>query len=181
MLPILARREFMQLGKACRKMDEILHWPDARFYSVQEEVSLWSPAQELYHISIVGAAIFDRIEMLYADESKDILYKGRPNKEGWLILTFGKIPRDRAKAPPQFEPPPEVTRSEVRGAMRMFKNKMNAAAPNLGYLYEVKGRIPHRILGNFSALQWLKFARIHSLHHLQVAEEIGKEYLSRSR
>ncbi|CAN5175630.1 hypothetical protein BH09SUM1_BH09SUM1_32230 [soil metagenome] len=177
MLPIDSKREFKLLVKAHEKAEEILHWPDARFYSVQDTVSLWSPAQQLFHLSLANLRAGSMIQTLYDDEAAEILREGAPSKFGRAMLMWGKITRGVALAPPTTDPPPEISRPEVRAALQRSGKLMEVLSGRASYLYDLSGRMQHPMLGELNAIQWLKFARVHSQHHLTIAKEIGEAFL----
>ena len=172
MIPIIPKRELMLLGAAYREIDEVLRWPEAEFYKVADTVSDWSPAQQVLHMGLVNAAIFQRIEVLYAGESHDILRTGGPTMPGWAVMTFGRIPRGKAKAPKEMVPPPDVDRIQARAAIMASKKHIPWLADKAPVLHTLRGKLPHFRLGNFTALQWLKLARIHTQFHLGIASEI---------
>lgn len=172
MVPVIPKRELLLLGAAYREVDEILRWPEGEFYKVADTVSDWSPAQQVLHIGLVNAAIFRRIELLYADESPDILRTGGPNLSGWAVLTFSYIPRRKAQAPKELVPPPDVDRIQARAAILASKKHLPWLADKAAVLDTLRGRLPHFALGNLTALQWLKLARIHTRFHLGIAGQI---------
>lgn len=174
MIPIFAKRELMLIGTAYREIDEILRLPDSDFFKVADTVSRWSPAQQICHVGMVNTAIFARIEKLYQDEDPEIARGGGPTLAGLALLTFGRIPRGRAQAPKQVEPPPDVDRAQVRAAVAASKRRLPWLAEKGAFLNTVPGRMPHPFLGNFTALQWLKFVRVHTRHHLQIVELIRR-------
>ena len=45
-------------------------------------------------------------------------------------------------------------------------------AERAGDLRSVPGRLPHPLLGPFRAAQWMRFARLHTAHHLAIIKDI---------
>ncbi len=172
MFPILPKREFLLLGKAYAAFGRILGLPDDQFYAVEERVSLWSPAQEIYHIGLTNRGSFEKIETLYRDRDPAIIQRGRASFGALLVLTLGAFPRGVAKAPPELEPPPEVMREEVRAIFEETKKQMTSLAQRAEAIAELTGRIDNPPLGKLKATHLLKLARVHTQFHLRVTERI---------
>jgi hypothetical protein len=170
--PIIPKRELYLLGKSYRELDEVLRWDDSVFYAVADKVSLWSAAQHAWHVASANLLMFSAIEKLYKDEAEDVLRTGGPTLPGWFVLTTGRLPRGRAKAPAPLEAPPETVRPDAVRLVQQSKAMMTSLAQRAQFLHEPKGRLNHFALGNLTALQWLKFARIHTRHHLAIVREI---------
>ncbi len=182
MIPIFPKREFLLLGKAYGELGRILGHPDELFYAVEDQVSLWSPAQEIHHIAIVNREFFGKIEVLYRDrEEEDIVRRGLPSVPAMIGLTLGTIPRGKVQAPARFEPPPEVMREEAAALFAESKREMASLAQRAGGLNELTGRIDMGPLGKLKALQILKLARVHTQFHLGVTKEIVRAREARQR
>ena len=170
--PIIPKRELYLLGKTHRELDEVLRWDDSVFYAVAEKVSLWSAAQHTWHLASANLLIFSAVEKLYKDEAEDILRTGGPTLAGWFVLGTGRLPRGRAKAPDPLQAPPEILRPDALRLFQQSKAMMASLAQRAQFLHEPKGRLNHFALGNLNALQWLKFSRIHTAHHLSIIQEV---------
>ena len=171
-IPIIPKRELYLLGKSYRELDGILGWDDSVFYAVADKVSLWSSAQHVWHLASANLLMFSAIEKLYKDEAEDILRAGRPTLAGWFVLGTGRLPRGRAKAPAPLEAPPETLRPDAVRLVQQSKAMMTSLAQRAQFLHDPKGRLNHFALGNLNALQWLKFSRIHTRHHLTIIQEV---------
>lgn len=172
LLPIIPKRELMKLGKVYQEVAGILDWPDKDFYAVADTVSLWSPAEHLYHLAVANKLMLGNIETLYVGEDSSILKKGGPNWNGKLIFLFGKIPRGKGKAPAILKPNDDLLKDDVIREITESKKSMAFVGSKLPALLDVKGRLAHPNLGEFNAVQWLRFAVIHSNHHLRIIKEI---------
>ena len=171
---IIVKRELLNLGRSYQRMEEILRWDDRMFYMVKEKVSLWSPAQQLWHIGMVNSRMFQTIDMLFRDEAPEILRAGKPTFQGWLMLLTGRVGRGRMKAPPALVPPPEVDRVEAGRAVRQSKREFTNAAAKASQLHEVDGRFAHEAMGALNGEQWLRFSQVHTRFHLGMIDLIGK-------
>ncbi|MBI1290880.1 hypothetical protein GC173_06500 [bacterium] len=179
MIPILIERELKKLAEDIGTIRGILAWPEPRLYTVEEDLSLWSPVQQVHHAALVVRAVLERIEVLYADESPEILRSGRPTGRGYAVLLFGRIPRGRGRSPEPYISPPETTRAEVEELLKTVDKQLQVAVERARYLYDVKGRWPHPVLGAFNCAEWVRFLRVHTDHHLEIAEQIGEKHLER--
>jgi hypothetical protein len=173
MVPIFLSREIRHLQKSLPKAQAILQWPEPILYGVDSDISLWCPAQQLHHAALVMASISDIAMKLYQDEDPGIVRRGWPTTTGFAVLLFGHIPRGGAQSPSEFLSPPEVTRPEVEAAWHSLEKKLEHLEARARYLYDLRGRWPHPLLGPFTAPQWIRFARVHTDHHLGLARDIG--------
>lgn len=172
LIPILPKRELLLLGRQMKDIDGILRWPDRIFYGVVDDISLWSPAQQVYHLIIVNLRCFDVINALYDDEDEKIAREGGISATGrWVMLT-GIIPRGKGQAPPETEPPADVLREDALRAFAESKRALGRVAGRAPYLHSLTGRWPHPVFGHLTAPQWLKFARLHTRHHVRLAQDI---------
>ncbi|MCC5874652.1 MAG: DinB family protein [Candidatus Sumerlaeia bacterium] len=173
--------ELRHLGGAYRRLDEISRWEDHRLYHVEEEVSLWSPAQHVEHMALVNIASFHGVRALIEDDDKnaDILRRGRPRFVVIPMFLLGFIPRGKGKAPEVYFPAPDVDREAVRKNIAESRSGMSWVAQNIHHLGVARGRLAHPILGALNARQWLRFIRIHTTHHLRIIDEIDAARLNK--
>ncbi|MCC6548283.1 DinB family protein [Candidatus Sumerlaeota bacterium] len=171
---IIVRRELLNLGRSYQRMEEILRWDDKVFYAVREKVSLWSPAQHLWHIGMTNDELFRRIDTLFRDEAPEILRKGGPVLRGRITLLVGRIPRGRIPAASHLIPQPEVDRNETLRVVHGSKRNFTNCAAKGTQLHAVTGRLAHPVLGALNAEEWLRFANVHTCHHLRIVDRISK-------
>lgn len=174
MIPIIPKRELMMLGAQHRRIGELLQLSDEKLFAVNEKVSHWSTALQLYHVTNVNEAVFGVIVKIH--EGTDAQYSKKPSIKliGRIVMTFGKVPRGRAKAPDRFVPPQDIDREKLTSQFEASKKALTKLAPILEELKAAKGSFPHPYFGNLNALQWLKFTRIHTAHHLKIVDDILK-------
>jgi hypothetical protein len=88
------------------------------------------------------------------------------------MLASGVIPRGRAQSPRMVRPPAEFDRELLLqwiGDDRREIEKLDPAGIVASEL-----RVPHQLLGPLDAPQWLRFAVVHTRHHLEIARDIAK-------
>lgn len=90
-----------------------------------------------------------------------------PSLVGSVVLTFGRIPRGRAKAPDFAAPDPGITETELI-ALLDESERLLAAIPGLNR----RAWFRHFILGVLTRDRAVRFVRIHNRHHLRIIEDI---------
>jgi len=169
-----ARGEFVRLGGLYRELDGFFSLDEAAMGRVAERVSRWSITRQIEHIAIANTVFWGRIELLLEGTSADIRPTGGPTPRGRLVLLTGWIPRGKAQAPKIVQPGESPQKDAVARSLGESKRTMAALASKATAIECATGRLPHPVLGDFSAAQWLKFARIHTLHHLKIIRDIAK-------
>lgn len=167
MLRYDAAREYERLRAFYEEAAALLAWPDERLFGKAERVSSWSPAQHLSHLTLTNRLIFRNLERLVGGD-RSALSESGPNLAGRLILRFGRFPRGRARAPEFAIPPDDLARANLAQALAHNRAAFDRLEPLLPNLAHLPGRTPHPRLGPLSAVEWLRFTRIHSLHHLTI-------------
>jgi hypothetical protein len=130
-------------------------------------VSGWSVGEHLHHTTLVNTAILRQMQQWLTGDLET--RQGTPNMAGRLVLWLGRLPRGRGRSPAAFVPERTV---EVVDAFRESQAHLEALGPDLDALRQCSGGLPHPALGVLAAPQWLRFARIHSEHHLAIIRDI---------
>ncbi len=156
------------------RVEGILGWPAERLYVIVESVSGWSPAQQVEHILLSLDRMLDVIDGLESGEDERIREKGAPRLMARALLMTGHIPRGRANAPEMVHPDAIPSRATLREKHGEVRSAADARAESVRILPGIPGVIPHGFLGFFNAAQWLRFARIHTDHHLAIIDDIDR-------
>ena len=165
--------EYRQLGHFFDDVESMLEWPDAVLFQINEEVSAWSPAQQLYHILRANGMMLKGIQLIcHGHRMAD--NEGEPNDAGRHLLVHGFI-RGKAKAPDAVVPPETVSREDLRDSLARSRRKHAETEAFLPQIPEATGRLPHHILGMLNASEWLRLARLHSEHHHAIIRDIVGE------
>lgn len=170
MLRTHTSREYERLEGRLAAMGRWLDEPDATLLGTVPEVSRWSPAQHLYHVSAVNEQVFTGVLDLL--DRPDAPPSARANIAGWIILTLGRIPRGRGQAPERFVPPDDLDHDALADQVtraRMAFERLSGRQPQL---QQAAHRMPHPIFGPLRPRQWMRFARIHTDHHLTIVRDI---------
>ena len=88
------------------------------------------------------------------------------------ILLRGRLPRG-AKAPRFVSPPERLERPALQDALQGSRAALEAVRLVLDRVADAPWIIPHQELGALDAARWLRFARVHSAHHLRILAAIA--------
>jgi hypothetical protein len=162
--------ELGKLGGDIRRMEEHLRVDEKRLATPVSTVSHWSVLQQLSHTAMVMVNVLAFVAELADGKGTEL--KGGPTMKGWIVLGLGRIPRGKAKSPERYQPAPSPTVGEVGSLLAEAKKRLTALALRQAEIQAATGRMPHPFIGNFTAKQWLRFARIHTDHHLRIVADI---------
>jgi hypothetical protein len=172
MFAIRTKRTLEALLEDLRKIQEgWLTLENDELVAVDEAVSRWSAAQHLQHLARVNDFIFSVIVKISSGD-ETVVAHGRPNRIGKSVLWTGRIPRGRGKAPESLRPATCVQVDEARAAIAANLDSFSSLAATLPQLSRTRGKIDHFVFGPLNARQWLRFARIHTRHHVAIAKEL---------
>lgn len=148
------------MQKVFSEIQELLHGGDA----VKETVSSKSVYWQIDHTLRV---IFGVSGLLRKSEPAD--YKRNFNFIRFVVLTTGKIPRGRGKAPKQVMNPGEITREELKVLFEKAKGAFNQTKD-----LEPNSNFDHKYFGMLNYKQSMRFLEVHSNHHLKICRDILK-------
>jgi hypothetical protein len=143
-----------------------------RLTEPRPEISRWSPAQHLFHVFLANELSLRNALSLARGRGMLIKPFERTGPYTEAVLGGRSIPRGVARAP-RFVTPPE------RVDLAFLKT---LCAENLADLARVRDEVdaivaaplcvPHQLLGDLDAPQWLRFADVHTAHHAAILAEI---------
>lgn len=165
-------REFAVLRDLYREIDQLLERPPHELSRVAPSISAWSPEQHLAHLALANELIARNLSSLAAGSGPLVLQSGEPSPEVLAIFATGVIPRGRAQSPRMVVPPPQVERAFLLDWLAGNRRDFQALEPQCELLKAATGRVRHQTLGPLSAPLWLRFAALHTGHHLAIACEI---------
>jgi hypothetical protein len=116
--------------------------------------------------------MFRAIRLLEKGDDARILPSGSPTLAGRLVLATGRIPRGRAQAPAEMLPGERPSGRDLAARLDALRREAAELSGRRAALVRTPGRIPHFALGALRADQWLRFARIHTAHHLAIVGNI---------
>ena len=134
------------------------------------EISHWSIGQHIHHVLKADRLNFKAAEVILSG-------KGSPWSDKSIavehpVMKTGVIPRGVSKAPEFVQPPKKIDVADLEALRLKVMDLWQGVLPALQEDQEEWGMIPHHALGELGALDWLRFAWIHSRHHGEIAHEI---------
>ncbi|MEO8215528.1 MAG: DinB family protein [Acidobacteriota bacterium] len=161
------RRMRSDLKRIERQLEQILSLTersDTDLNIPRESVSAWSPAEHLDHSLKVCSGILESVITAEPVKSRPITLVGR------IVLFIGVIPRGRGRAPERYTPV-RASGEEIRHSAGVVGELVRRAAGSpLG-----ASRAPvvrHPVFGGLSVGQTLRFAEIHTAHHMKIVRDI---------
>ncbi len=169
MRPTTNPRDLPRLRALLDMSGEMLALPEDVLRAVTP-VSGWSVLQHLFHLLLAAELSLKGAANLAADRGRLRTPLVELDPRAREALVRGRLPAG-VEAPRFVTPPPRPDLALVRTIHA--DAAAAAASPGLaGPLPEGPLGIPHQILGVLTAGQWLRFARIHSAHHLRIARAV---------
>jgi len=150
-------------------------WRDGLADLPAPTVSAWSAAQQIEHVAKVKQSIIGRLTRIAQDDSVNDEDK-RPTFIGRVILFVGSIPRGGGKSPERFVAAPHSDVAKIKGVATAAHEDLRRLEESLPTVAASTGRFPHQYFGHLSGQQWVRFMRIHTLHHLKIVRDIRKHH-----
>ena len=175
LLPRL-RRNYRQLLHAYDEVEDLLAAPEDLLYASVPKASGWTPAQHLHHVTAINEQVFDWLLRTARSGEAAPEVEGRLSAAGRVLLTVGRLPRGRARSPQRFTPPDQVSRQVLEERARRTHAQLRELEAHLEALRRSDARLPHPVFGALTAPQWVRFAGVHSRHHLLIVRDIVREH-----
>lgn len=171
------------------ELDRALQWAGdpAVFEARAEDVSAWAVGEHLEHLLRADRVVLGWWEAVAEGRPEAGVrsadpgdpdgvrgaetIRGSPTWRGRAVLWTGWIPRGKGRSP-NFALPQGRPRREVEGGLREVRERAVRLGPALPALGCWKGRLRHPALGNFTAVQWLRFTGIHHAHHGKIIRDV---------
>lgn len=164
------RGDFAALRPALTRLQQIVALPADVVEMRRPEVSGWSALEHVAHVSLANELIVRNLHSLSSNQGALVQPTGEPVAGALEILERGVIPRGLAQSPRMVRPPTRIDRALLAEWMAGAEAGFEHFAAQTELLERAPGRIPHQLLGPLTAAQWVRFARIHTLHHLAIAD-----------
>jgi hypothetical protein len=154
------------LEEQVAEMRRLSSLPDAQLFATCG-VSRWTPSEHLDHTVKVMSSIVGRLLQRVAE-------RGRPlSPLGHLILLVRWIPRGRGKSPERLRGA-RASREELSAALDRVAKQL--ARIETSHLERARGRIvPHPRFGGLTPPQAMRFAAIHTQHHLKIVADMLRQ------
>ena len=165
-------QELADLDVALQRIDGLLGSEASDWTRRRDDVSNWSVAEQVDHMLRSLVRMLSAADMIRVGYDARIKPDGKASVPGRLLLRAGAIPRGRAEAPEEVLPAEAPTVDDCRERYEAVLGLLAALAPHLETMRTWRGTIPHPLLGDFRAQDWLRFARMHTEHHLAIVDDI---------
>jgi len=166
-----ATREWRRFRCVYTRARAALEWPDERLFGRVPEASGWSPAEHLFHLCLATELVVRNLRMLRKGPGGLVAEGGEPIPEARPILLRGILPRG-TRAPRMVTPPTEFDRAFLRELVDSGERDLERLEDAMGELFEQSWTIPHQTLGPLTAELWVRFGRMHGVHHWRIVREI---------
>jgi len=170
------RRDHERLGAALARCERLLEERGAALWRREPAVSAWSPAEHLFHVALANELSLKNVRSLV--EGKGLLvkpYEGTP-AEALDVLRRGRIPSGVAKAPRFVTPPARFELERLEELQRDNAKLSRSLALALREPLDTTRAVRHQLLGELTAPLWLRFARVHTAHHLRIASRVLRTF-----
>jgi hypothetical protein len=152
-----------------REIERFFELGEPALRAASSAVSAWSPLEHLAHLTLANELVLRNLQS-FAKRTGMLLQTGAAsNPQALALLAEGRLLRGQAKAPRIVVPPRDVELEFVRQWHADNVRALAELAP--GAIEASELTIPHQILGPLNAPQWLRFAVVHTRHHLDIAKE----------
>ena len=163
---------FAQLQRSLQRLREIEGLPAEVAELRRPEVSGWSALEHVAHVALANELIVRNLETLLANQGLLLLPHGEPSPKALAVLNSGQIPRGAAQSPRMVRPPARIDRMLLAEWLVTAEAAFTRFAQDTTSLAAAPGRVPHQLLGPLSATLWVRFANVHTRHHLSIANEV---------
>lgn len=164
-------REFAGLLRAYGRAERDLERDDRELFERVPRASGWSVAEHRFHLCLASELVVRNLRSLRKGKGGLVKPAGEPIPEALPILERGLLPRG-TEAPRMVTPPEDFDREFLRDLVLTGREGLERLAPDLPVLAQSTCVIPHQTLGDLTAALWLRFGRMHAVHHGRIISEI---------
>lgn len=166
-----AAREWLGFRRIYDRARAALEWDDERLFTRRQSVSGWSPAEHIFHLCLASELVVRNLRMLGKGPGGMVLPEGEPIPEARPIMATGILPRG-TKAPRMVTPPQDFDRAFLAELVESGLRDLDDRAETVTPLFDEAWTLPHQTLGPLTAEGWVRFARMHGVHHWRIVREI---------
>jgi hypothetical protein len=136
-------------------------------------VSAWSAGQQFRHALAALHEGLSAAGALADGHDARIDRSAAPAERLRALLARGRIPRGLGQAPASTLPGERPTRTEIQAALDEANQRLGALRARAQAVRAAAGTIAHPQLGPLDAALWVRFADIHTRHHLSIVDDIA--------
>jgi len=161
-----------ELAVQLQRVNVVLALPEERLLARAPDVSGWSAGAHVFHLVLACDLSLRNAASLAKDTGRLVRAPEDRKDEALAILEAGVIPRGVAQAPRFVTPPPRLDLKLAQQLLDEVGQARAALAADLDALRAAPRVIPHQLLGDLTGPEWVRFARVHTNHHLQILDEV---------
>lgn len=170
--PFDAAHNLEELERLLGQVESVNALPHETLFSKAPAISSWNAVEHSFHLILVCDLSFRNVVSLARDKGRLIRDPEDRRADSIDILRRGRIPRGVSSAPRFVQPPTRVDLDLLRTLTGEVQEARSGLANDLEALERAPRVIPHQLLGDLNACEWVRFARIHSAHHLVILHEV---------
>jgi len=163
--------QFALLLREHDEIDRLLALPQEHVAHVAPSVSGWSAEQHIAHLTLANELVVRNLKSLLKGAGPFVVETGELVPGALEILVSGRVPRGQAQSPRIVRPPEQVVREYLLDWIGGTRRDFTALQAQAAEIAAATCKVPHQVLGPMTAAQWLRFAVIHTQHHLAIAHE----------
>lgn len=170
MPPLDPAGDHADLVAAYSRMRSLAEGPHPALTTLAPARSGWTAEAHLAHVCLANERVFANLKSLREGQGLLVVRGGEPHPRARELLLAGRLPRGEAKAPRMVTPPARMEPGQLLQWLTEGEALLAALDPASIVASELK--IPHQLLGPLDAPEWLRFARVHTRHHLAIVGEL---------
>lgn len=186
-----ARVELRRVRDALGELERLTRLSSEVWGARAPAVSAWSPGEQVHHALLalevaatkVDEALSSAVAPAAACQETELPTAPSPHRSGpaprrslrpigALVLLTRWIPRGRGRAPEILLPPPNAAPEEVARLLQGVGCRWARLEPRAGEIGRSRSSAPHFIFGDMTPRQWVRFAALHTCHHLRIVSDI---------
>jgi hypothetical protein len=138
--------------------------------SRRSHLSGWSAEEHIAHVTLANELVLRNLGNLLKGSGLLVMQGGDAAPGALELLQAGSLPRGQAQSPRMVRPPAPVDVPMLLDWLR--EGRAGFAALDPARIASSGLKIPHQVLGPLDAPEWLRFAAVHTRHHLGIACEV---------
>jgi hypothetical protein len=158
------------LRALCGVIDELVERPAVALRTPAPAISGWTAEQQIAHVALANELVVRNLRSLARGSGALVVPGGEPIPAAIPMLVAGRIPRGRAQSPRMVRPPAEFDRELLLRWIADDRREIESLDP--ASIVANGLCVPHQLLGPLDAPRWLRFAVVHTRHHLEIAFDV---------
>lgn len=171
----------MSIDLSKKKLNKLLDFYENYLQTVNEDTFLISPKQGGWSFAEIYSHILyvNHVSAIAIENCLNKTAHIKTEKPGWrvrLIFFLGMLPPVKIKAPTGVaEKSKKISKEEASNQLITFRKKMELLYPQFKR-FDANYKIKHPRLGYLDAKDWLRFAVVHTKHHVKQISRLEKSF-----